>query len=97
VSWFCWVGVAQAVVLLFIFKYWNFFVRLVWFRAAEKPYWTHASGRKNGELKVQMHVTTERRNGRHRIQKSADAIRIATLKTLPSGRPGSPGRKPCKT
>jgi alginate O-acetyltransferase complex protein AlgI len=26
-SWFCWVGVAQAVVLLFIFKYWNFFSR----------------------------------------------------------------------
>jgi len=41
-SWFCWVGVAQAVALLFVFKYWNFFVGLVWFRAAHKPYWTHA-------------------------------------------------------
>jgi len=41
-SWFCWVGVAQAIALLFIFKYWNFFVGLAWFRAAEKPYWTHA-------------------------------------------------------
>jgi D-alanyl-lipoteichoic acid acyltransferase DltB (MBOAT superfamily) len=25
--------VAQAIVLLFIFNYWNFFARLVWFRA----------------------------------------------------------------
>jgi len=41
-SWFCWVGVGQAIVLLFVFKYWNFFVGLAWFRAAQKPYWVHA-------------------------------------------------------
>jgi alginate O-acetyltransferase complex protein AlgI len=41
-SWFCWVGVAQAIVLLFIFKYWNFFAGLVWFRAPEQHYWAHA-------------------------------------------------------
>jgi hypothetical protein len=28
-SWFCWVGVAPAIVLLFIFKNWNFFAGLV--------------------------------------------------------------------
>jgi alginate O-acetyltransferase complex protein AlgI len=41
-SWFCWVGVVQAVLLLFVFKYWNFFVGLVWFQSAGKPYWAHA-------------------------------------------------------
>ena len=41
-SWFCWVGVAQAIVLLFIFKYWNFFAGLVWFRAPEQHYWAQA-------------------------------------------------------
>lgn len=41
-SGFCWVGVAQAVILLFIFKYWNFFVSLVWFQVPQKPYWAHA-------------------------------------------------------
>jgi alginate O-acetyltransferase complex protein AlgI len=41
-SWFCWVGVEQAIVLLFIFKYWNFFAALVWFRAPEQHYWAHA-------------------------------------------------------
>jgi alginate O-acetyltransferase complex protein AlgI len=41
-SWFCWIGVTQAIILLFIFKYWNFFVGLVWFRSEQKPYWTHA-------------------------------------------------------
>jgi alginate O-acetyltransferase complex protein AlgI len=41
-SWFCWVGVAQAIVLLFIFKYWNFFAGLVWFREPEKHHWAHA-------------------------------------------------------
>ena len=35
-------GVAQAIVLLFIFKYWNFFARLVWFRAPEQHYWANA-------------------------------------------------------
>jgi alginate O-acetyltransferase complex protein AlgI len=34
-SWFCWVGVTQAIILLFIFKYWNFFVGLVWFRSSK--------------------------------------------------------------
>lgn len=41
-SWFCWVGVGQALLLLFIFKYWNFVVGLVWLQSAQKPYWTHA-------------------------------------------------------
>jgi alginate O-acetyltransferase complex protein AlgI len=41
-SWFCWVGVAQAILLLFIFKYWNFFSGLVWFREPEKHHWAHA-------------------------------------------------------
>ena len=41
-SWFCWVGVAQAIVLLFIFKYWNFFATLVWFHEPEKHHWVHA-------------------------------------------------------
>jgi alginate O-acetyltransferase complex protein AlgI len=41
-SWFCWVGVGQAMALLFVFKYWNFFVGLAWLGASEKPYWTHA-------------------------------------------------------
>jgi alginate O-acetyltransferase complex protein AlgI len=41
-SRFCWVGVAQAIVLLFIFKYWNFFAGLVWFRQPEKHHWAHA-------------------------------------------------------
>ena len=41
-SWFCWVGVGQAIILLFVFKYWNLFVGLAWFRAAQKPYWAHA-------------------------------------------------------
>jgi len=41
-SWFCWVGVAQAVVLLFIFKYWNFVAGLVWFRAPAQHYWAPA-------------------------------------------------------
>jgi hypothetical protein len=36
------VGVAPAIVLLFIFKYWNFFAGLVWFRAPEQHYWAHA-------------------------------------------------------
>ena len=40
--WFCWVGVAQAIVLLFVFKYWNFFAGLVWFAAPEKHHWAHA-------------------------------------------------------
>jgi alginate O-acetyltransferase complex protein AlgI len=41
-SWFCWVGVAQAIVLLFIFKYWNFFAGLVWYGAPERHYWARA-------------------------------------------------------
>jgi alginate O-acetyltransferase complex protein AlgI len=41
-SRFCWVGVAQAIVLLFIFKYWNFFAALMWFRQPEKHHWAHA-------------------------------------------------------
>jgi alginate O-acetyltransferase complex protein AlgI len=41
-SWFCWVGVVQAVVLLFVFKYWNFFAGLVWFREPEKHHWSGA-------------------------------------------------------
>jgi hypothetical protein len=36
------VGVAPAIVLLFIFKYWNFFAGLAWFRAPEQQYWAHA-------------------------------------------------------
>jgi hypothetical protein len=32
------VSVAQAIVLLFIFRYWNFSVGLVWFGAPEKHY-----------------------------------------------------------
>jgi len=41
-SWFCWVGVAQAIVLLFVFTYWNFVVGLVWFRVPEERYWAYA-------------------------------------------------------
>ena len=40
-SWFCWVGVTQAIVLLFIFNYGNFFTGLVWF-ALEHHHWAHA-------------------------------------------------------
>src|ERR1700675_4515155 len=32
-----------------------------------------------------MQNATDRRNGRHPIQRSTDAVRIATLKTLPPG------------
>jgi D-alanyl-lipoteichoic acid acyltransferase DltB (MBOAT superfamily) len=34
--------VVQAVILLFIFKYWNFFVGPIWFHAAQRLHWTHA-------------------------------------------------------
>ena len=41
-SCFCWVRVAQAIVPLFIFKYWNFVAGLVWFRAPAQHYWAPA-------------------------------------------------------
>ena len=41
-SFFCWLGVVQALLFLGIFKYWNFFTGLVWSGAAANPW--HWSG-----------------------------------------------------
>src|SRR5258705_11626404 len=69
-SWFCWVGVAQAIVLLFIFKYWNFVAGLFWFRAPEQHYWdTHfcrwefLSSRSNASTTQRIATRARRRPG----------------------------------
>jgi alginate O-acetyltransferase complex protein AlgI len=42
-SWICWLGIAQTVLFLVIFKYRNFLSALVWPNAAENPlFWKHA-------------------------------------------------------
>jgi alginate O-acetyltransferase complex protein AlgI len=42
-SWLCWVGVAQSIVFLVIFKYWNFFTGLYFGQPAHNPlYWKGA-------------------------------------------------------
>jgi len=42
-SWICWLGIAQTVLFLAIFKYRNFLSGLVWPNAAENPlFWKHA-------------------------------------------------------
>jgi len=42
-SWFCWAGVAQTVIFLLIFKYWNFLTGLFWSVPAQNPlYWKSA-------------------------------------------------------
>ncbi len=40
-SWFCWLGVSQAIIFLVIFKYWNFFTGL-WFGANDPWHWNGA-------------------------------------------------------
>lgn len=42
-SWFCWLGVAQSIVILIIFKYWNFITGTMFLAGAQNPlFWPGA-------------------------------------------------------